>query len=619
MTEADDVRPVRTGRVRAHLRRPTWRGWFAIALVLAAVAILTAWAIDYRTLHGQVARNVTVEDVPVGRLDTTSLHQALAEANDAYGTGDVEFVIAGKAHQLRAADIGLQLDEPATLAAARRIERSDPLWLRPITWAASFLAPRRAPVRVRLDHQKLATALADLPGQVAVREPRVAGSPATIGVTAGKSGFGFEPDVVARQIESVARDGTLPIRVTLVARPIDPKVSDASVRALAARARKLTRTTLELKAPGKSMTATAPVLRSWMTSTVAPGSSVPKLAVDNARATHDVVEQIGRVVRPPKPATFTVKGSQVVLIPDVDGSRCCSAKVGDVVLAALEDHAGSTTLPMATVHADFRVKDARKLGITTLLGARLGDQPQVTASPGATAAPGTTAAPTAPPSADGSTTSTTQPRVGGPGQFVVPLPSGSGVAANVQRAVPLLRGRILLPGKTLSLNEVLGAPSPDNGYSPAAMATADGPTWISGGGTDLVAAALFEAAYYGGLDIPASERHNIKVPGTTPGIEATLGWTQPDLVIRNPSKHGVLVWVDLTASGVRVQLFSTPFASVATSQKVLPFGPGGRCTAISTTRTRSFTSGGSSSDTFAARYTPPPGARDDPNRVICPG
>ncbi len=309
-----------------------------------------------------------------------------------------------------------------------------------------------------------------------------------------------------------------------------------------------------------------------------------------------------------------------MLIPDVDGKRCCSAKVGDVVLAALVNHADSATLPMATIHADFRVKDARKLGITTLLGAGLGDQPEVIATPGTTAAPGTTAVPTGPPTTTaGTTTSTTLPRVGGPGQFVVPIPSGSGVAANVQHAIPLLRGRILLPGKTLSLNEVLGAPSTDNGYVPAAMATADGPSWISGGGTDLVAAALFEAAYYGGLDIPASQRHGIKVAGTVPGIEATLGWTQPDLVIRNPSKHGVLVWVDRVNGGVRVQLFSTPFASVATSQNTLPFGPGGRCTAINTTRTRSFSDGRSSSDTFAARYTPAPGARDDPERVICPG
>ena len=146
--------------------------------------MLAAWALDYRSLHGQVARNVTVEECR-GRVGstTTSLHQAMAKANDAYGTGDVEFVIDGKVHKLRAADIGLQLDEPATLAAARRIERSDPPLLRPISWAASFLVPRRAPVRVRLDHEKLATALAGLPGQVPSRNPgwsaprRPSGSP----------------------------------------------------------------------------------------------------------------------------------------------------------------------------------------------------------------------------------------------------------------------------------------------------------------------------------------------------------------------------------------------------------------------------------------------------------
>ena len=177
----------------------------------------------------------------------------------------------------------------------------------------------------------------------------------------------------------------------------------------------------------------------------------------------------------------------------------------------------------------------------------------------------------------------------------------------------------MLPGKTLSLNEVLGAPSTDNGYVPAAMATADGPTWISGGGTDLVAAALFEAAYYGGLDIPASQRHSIKVPGTCrasrrPWAGPSPTWSSKPIEVRRAHLGRLGRWC-----GVRVQLFSTPFASVSTSQKILPFGPGGRCTAIATTRTRSFRDGRSSSDTFAARYTPPPGARDDPARVICPG
>jgi hypothetical protein len=324
-------------------------------------------------------------------------------------------------------------------------------------------------------------------------------------------------------------------------------------------------------------------------------------------------------VSDPKDATYTVVGSQVVLIPDVDGQRCCSQKVGGVVLKALEKDAPKATLPMAPVHATFRVADARKLGITTLLGSGQSGRPAVTAPPATPAAPGTTSVPNAPQEASPpSSTTTTLPKAGGPGQAIVPIPSGAGVRANVAHAVPLLRGRIMKPGKTLSLNEILGAPSPSNGYVPAAMATADGPTWISGGGTDIVAAALFESAFYGGLDIPASERHRIEVPGTKPGIEATLGWTQPDLVIRNPSKFGVLVWVDLVAGGVRVQLFSTPFARVGAGQRVVPYGPDGKCTAITTNRTRTFDDGHSTTDSFQARYTPPPGARDDPKRVICP-
>lgn len=176
-----------------------------------------------------------------------------------------------------------------------------------------------------------------------------------------------------------------------------------------------------------------------------------------------------------------------------------------------------------------------------------------------------------------------------------------------------------MPGKQLSLNGVIGAPDPGRQFVPADVATAEGPTWVSGGGTDLVAAALFEAAYESGLDIPTSSRHGVLPDGVRPGIEATLGWSEPDLVIANPSEHAVLVWADRVPTGVRIQLFGTPLTSnVSTATDRLQFGPRNACLAVTVTRTRVFTDGNHVQDAFKARYTPPPTGRDDPNRVICP-
>ena len=149
--------------------------------------------------------------------------------------------------------------------------------------------------------------------------------------------------------------------------------------------------------------------------------------------------------------------------------------------------------------------------------------------------------------------------------------------------------------------------------------TADGPSYVSGGGNDLIAAALFQAAFYGGLDVPTSTRHDVALAGVPLGIEATLRWPTPDLVIKNPSAHAVLVWVDLARGGVRAQLFSTPFtSSVSASQKVIPFGPDAACRG-SSRRAPGRSPTGTPPPTRSLPGTPHPPARDDPDRVICPG
>lgn len=630
MAPSDDHHPAPKRR-RLRLRKPTWRGWFTFGLIAIIAGLITAWAIDYGSLGNRVARNVSIENVDVGRTTGARFAKALEKADAEYGKGTVEFVIDGRSYPMSAAEIGLHLDIEATSNSARQVARRDPAPLRPLYWLTSWFTPRRVPVTVSLDRTKLTRALAELPGQTPVTEPQVVGSVDAIGTSPGATGNGFDPDRVAGQIERVARDGTLPLRVPLVAERIEPVVSDDEIEMLAAQARSLTDRSVDLAIPGKSMTATPAMLRSWITSVLPEGARHAKLALDAELVLPALRRQLGTVVTRPVPATFTVEDSRALLVPQIDGLSCCSAASGDVILDALDNDAPGVELPLEKVPPEFTTARARALGITTLLGAGLPSQTQVLWKPTepkppaepdeqSTTTPSTS--PTTTPSTSTSTTTTipAPAKSGvGTGQFVVPIPNRRGQLTNVERALPLLRGRIIMPGGELSLNNVIGPPSPDRRFVAADVVTADGPTWISGGGTDLIAAALFEAAYESGLDIPSSTRHGVLPDGVRPGIEATLGWSEPDLVIANPSEHAVLVWADRVPDGVRVQLFGTPFtANVSTAIDRLPFGPRNACLAVNVKRIRVFTDGRQQADSFAARYTPPPAARDDPNRVICP-
>ena len=91
------------------------------------------------------------------------------------------------------------------------------------------------------------------------------------------------------------------------------------------------------------------------------------------------------------------------------------------------------------------------------------------------------------------------------------------------------------------------------------------------------------------------------------GREATLSYPKPDLVIRNPTPHGVLIWTSYTPSSVTVTLYSTRWArGEQTGQSESKVG---ECTRVRTERTRTFVDGRTAVDAFFALYRPEEGVR----------
>jgi len=569
----------RRSRIAGRIRRITWRGWFSIAAVTLVVLLLGAWALDVATLHDRVPRNVTVAGVDIGRRSQAGTDAAIARAAEAYSRTRIEFVIGGKVTSLRAADVGLHLDPAATLAAAKAVGRHDNPVARPVLWAAAFFRPRRVPVRTSVDTTRLAYALAALPGQVPVHEPTVVGSPYGVGISEGRTGRGFAAAEVASELEQAATGGKLPIRVALTARFIEPTHTDAEARLLALEAARLTARPINLVTLETTVPAGPALLRAWITSV--PGPKGLELAMHGPESQAAAEQLLGRIQHPPVDAAWTVVNDKVRLIPQRNGTRCCAVGTGAAVLKALQAGKPSVVVPLIQIPPAFTTAKAKALGITTAIG-----------------------------------TVTNFDGIKEDHEFTVPY-SGA-VAANVAAGAATLRGHVLRPHQSLSLNQVFGPPSPDNGFSAAAIDTPDGPSLVSGGGQDVVATALFNAAFFGGLDIVSSTPHGIQVPGLPPGREADLGWSRPDLVIRNNTPYGVLIWTKVTGGTVTVQLFSTPYAIATQSGQVIrQTGPQNRCTHIVTQRTRAFPSGRSLVDSFTAVYAPTPQSRTDPLRTVC--
>jgi vancomycin resistance protein YoaR len=159
---------------------------------------------------------------------------------------------------------------------------------------------------------------------------------------------------------------------------------------------------------------------------------------------------------------------------------------------------------------------------------------------------------------------------------------------------------VIEPGATLSLAGVLGAPTPDRGFVVAADAAG---RVVAGGGADRLATALFNAALAAGLDIAERQNHPVPVPDIPPPHDAALGFPHPDVAVRNPTAHGILVWTATDGPAVSVTLYSTRTWTVSFTPAVA--APNGTCVEWSLGRTRTaLADGRTTTDRISALYHP---------------
>lgn len=277
----------------------------------------------------------------------------------------------------------------------------------------------------------------------------------------------------------------------------------------------------------------------------------------------------------PVDATFTLDGGVPVIRPDQPGKVCC----GDPALAAaaIDEalHAGERTvrLQLAEGPASFTVEDARAWGITQAVGGNHAWR-------------------------DGA------PTTAGPGFTTYHSASGARVT-NIHRIADLVRGAVVPPGGSFSINEHVGKRTTEKGFVPAgAIANGEHVDEI-GGGISQFATTTFNAAYFAGLDIDEYQAHSEYFDRYPLGREATMGYPKPDLRFTNNTPYGILIWTSYTNTSLTVTLYSTPYATA--EQTGITEGRSGRCRVVTTTRTRTFPDGRTETDTFRARYRPGPG------------
>ncbi len=169
---------------------------------------------------------------------------------------------------------------------------------------------------------------------------------------------------------------------------------------------------------------------------------------------------------------------------------------------------------------------------------------------------------------------------------------------NIQRMADILRGTLIPPGTTFSVNDTVGRRTVEKGFVEGGVIQDGEFATDIGGGVSQFATTMFNAAFFGGLDIPTYKMHSKYISRYPFGREATLAYPSVDLQIRNDTDYGIVIWPTYTGTSITVDLWSTRTAVGDQSAQ----SPTSGCGRVTTERTRTFTDGRTETDTFRANY-----------------
>jgi hypothetical protein len=544
---------------RRRRRRP-----LAIAggILIGVVALwLLAWGVETTTSSGDSAPNLQVGGVAVGGLSQADVETRLDVLADSLLTAPVAVVTPAGVGEASAEDAGLALDVEATASAVASADEQGFILLRPVRWLLSWLSPIQVSPVFAVDADRLAASpIGEALGAnaVAPTEPGLIADGASVSAVPGIDGEGIS---VAMAADALASAATVTagdtVRVSLQPAPVPPLYTLDDARSLAEQTNRLLNGPITVIVGEASALIDSLDYAAWLTTTTGPDGLA--LAVDPVRLTEGVNAALGDVTRAETPVGFAVVDGQVVLVPGEPPARCCAPTAGEQVLDALISPERTAVLDLEPLPALKGVEWAATLGITEPVGS-----------------------------------------------FTTNFPSGQSRNVNIIRVAEMVRGAVIEPGQTFSVNGHTGPRGLEQGFVSGGIIVNGVVVQGVGGGISQFATTLFNAAFFAGLDIPDYFMHTIYISRYPYGREATLAWPSVDLKLRNNTPHGVLIWPTWTDTSITVTLYSTPWVQGEQTGQITE--PSGECTRVITERTRTWLlDRRTERDSFYARYQPEEG------------
>jgi vancomycin resistance protein YoaR len=544
--------------------------WSLVLIIPAAAFLLLIGVsvIDEASSSGAVSRNVRLGDDIIGGMSEAELTIYVEGVADRYANIPVTVQTPDGEIETTTEALGLVVDVETTVANALAAGSSGSPVTLPFRWVGSLVSGPTTDVSFMVDAASINEDIfADL-GQNPV-EPSLAMTDGVLTVEAGSDGSGIDIDSLLAALPGAAATGGYPLRAEIAYTTVSPIRSLQDVETLRDELRLLLANGLQVNAGELEVLIAPAMLESWMIVSDQPEGLTWELDTELVLADLEILltdETAGSGT-----AEFTVVDGEVSIVSSEGGEVCCDESATDSVDAGIRSASTApVSLPLRESLPEEALLAAESLGIVELVG-----------------------------------------------EFTTNHKCCEGRVKNIQRMAAIVQGYVIPPGEEFSINGFVGRRTAEKGFVSAGVISNGVFASDIGGGVSQFATTLFNAAFFAGLDYGEYQSHSIYISRYPYGREATVNYEHPDLVIKNTTPYGVLIWPTWTGTSITVSLYSTKYAVVEETGQVT--SASGKCTVVTTKRQRTYPDGSVVDDSVFARYRPGQGLdcagnSTDPNK-----
>ena len=541
-------------------------GLIFIGVLAGATALLYGlWARDIHNVN--VVRDVSMASRSISGQTPAQLDATLALIQAEFATTPVTIATPTVTITAAASKLGITIDSAATRNRALAVGHRGSVLERPWNWLGSMVgADHNVPLSINVDQVAFADAVRALERDQS-RQP-VNADVTLVGdkfaVTQSLPGNLIGLDGALKKLRALNLTSLTPISVSTQPVVAPAAFGDGDAQILADRLNTLAAHPLTVSVGGNTKTVDSAVVRSWLKPVIEVDHTT--VALDGTKAIADLTAMFGDAGKVGTPPTFKVdypngQGKDtpgvITIVPGTDSTVCCEAAPSSVLAELSSTNATPIVMNLRTVPGSVAAEAAKSLGITERIS-----------------------------------------------WFQTPHNCCENRVVNINLMSDAVRGAIIQPGETFSLNKFVGERTPEKGYLKAAGIWKGAHVNQYGGGVSQLTTTLFNAAFFAGMDITDYKMHSEYFTRYPFGREATLSWTSPDLKIKNISTKPIMIWTYYSGTQVTVEMYGTKFVS-SSEQSGQTQTQSGTCISVATERTRVFLDGTKKIDYFYNTYTRP--------------